>query len=201
MDELRTEAAFDAEASAEERARVAAGDPTLWPVGPIELVPPDPSWPARFEAEAARLREALGPVAVRVEHFGSTAIPGIAAKPFIDIQLIVASFEPFEAYASPLRRLGYVYRPDDEPAHRFFKRGEHGIRLVQIHVVEEGSWWGRKDLEFRDAIRADPEAARRYEQLKRELAARFPHDVDAYAEAKTEFVRSALRAAKGRSGR
>ena len=191
-----TEPTFDADA--DERARVAAGDPRLWPVGLIELVPPDPTWAARFEAEAARLREALGSAAVRIEHFGSTSIPGIAAKPYIDVQLIVASFEPFEAYASPLRRLGYVFRPDDEPEHRFFKRGVRGVRLVQIHVVEGGSWWGRKDLDFRDAMRADPEAARRYERLKRELAARYPDDVDAYADAKTEFVREALRAAKAR---
>jgi GrpB-like predicted nucleotidyltransferase (UPF0157 family) len=86
---------------------------------PIQILPYDPDWPDRFEREATRLRNALADVVVRIEHVGSTSVPGLAAKDVIDIQLSVQSFEPETAYRAPLERLGYVHRPDGEPARAF----------------------------------------------------------------------------------
>src|ERR1700730_18027185 len=81
----------------------------------IEIVPYDPAWPGRYAAEAQRLSEALGELAVRVEHIGSTSVPGLAAKDIVDIQLSVRFFEPQAAYQEALERLGYYHRPDPEP--------------------------------------------------------------------------------------
>jgi GrpB-like predicted nucleotidyltransferase (UPF0157 family) len=157
----------------------------------VRLVDWDPGWPARYEREATRIREALGQTAVRVEHVGSTAVPGLAAKPVIDIQISVPSFEPFEAYATRLAALGYEGRPDaSEPGHRFFLlvRGEE--RVAHVHVCEAGGEWERRHLAFRDALRADPDLRTRYEAEKRRLAALYPEDSLAYAEAKTPWIRA-----------
>ena len=162
------------------------------PRPPIVIVDYDPSWPARFEAEAERLREALGDVAERIEHVGSTAVPGLAAKPVIDIQLSVASFEPSERYAAPLRRLGYEQYPDPGmPDHRIFtlpKAG--GPRQVNLHVCETGSDWERRHPAFRDRLRSDPTARDEYAALKRQLALEHGNDVESYADAKGDFIRA-----------
>jgi 16S rRNA processing protein RimM len=162
------------------------------PRPPIEVVDYDPSWPARFEAEAERLSAALGDVAVRIEHVGSTSVPGLAAKPTIDIQLSVVSFEPAEPYRQPLERLGYEFVADAEfPEHRFFGwpwRAQP--RQVNLHVCEVGSEWERRHPAFRDRLRADPVARDDYARLKRALALEHGNDVESYAEAKTDFIRA-----------
>jgi GrpB-like predicted nucleotidyltransferase (UPF0157 family) len=156
----------------------------------IEIVPYDPAWAARYAAEEARLREALGPQARRIEHVGSTSVPGLAAKDIVDIQLSVSSFEPQAAYQEPLERLGYYHRPDPEPAHRFFGLVDgSGRRLFNLHVCESGSEWERRHQAFRDRLRADPDLCREYERLKRHLAP-FYTDVNEYAAAKSEFIRA-----------
>jgi GrpB-like predicted nucleotidyltransferase (UPF0157 family) len=155
----------------------------------VVLVPYDPEWPARFEAEAARVREALGDVAVRIEHYGSTSVPGLAAKPIVDIQLSVPRLEPMEPYREPLEQLGYAFV--DLPGNErmpFFGWPAERPRLFNMHVVEAGSPEERRHLAFRDRLRADPVVRDEYVALKHELATRHPHDVDAYADAKTEFV-------------
>ena len=158
---------------------------------PVRIVEYDPAWPGRYEAEAAHIREALGPVAVRIEHVGSTAVPGLAAKPVIDVQLAVAELEPMEPYAGPLAALGYDHRSDDEPQHRFFALTAHsGERLVNLHVCRAGSEWERRHLRFRDALRADPDLRARYEAEKRRVAAVHPDDSLAYADAKTPWIRA-----------
>src|SRR4051812_6792406 len=155
---------------------------------PITIVPYDPTWPARFDAAAAQIRDALGAVTVRVEHVGSTSVPGLAAKPIVDIQLSVPAFAPESAYRAPLESLGYVFRPDDEPEHRFFYRlGPNGKTSIHIHVCELGSAWEARHVRFRDFFRADAELAAEYERVKRELAAQFD-DGNAYADAKTPFI-------------
>src|SRR5215471_11335305 len=92
----------------------------------LEIVPYDPRWPAQFEAEATRIHEALGPLAVRVDHHGSTAVPGLAAKPIIDIQVSVANLQPLAAYREPLEHIGYVHMPhaDDAFAPFFHRPGD-----------------------------------------------------------------------------
>jgi GrpB-like predicted nucleotidyltransferase (UPF0157 family) len=157
---------------------------------PVRIVEYDPAWPARYEREAARIRQALGGVALRVEHVGSTAVLGLAAKPIIDIQLSVTSFEPFGAYGDPLRRLGYKHRPNEEPRHRFFALwGPNRERVVNVHVCEAGSEWERRHLAFREALRADPDLRARYAAEKRRVATLHPDDSMAYADAKTPWIR------------
>ena len=157
----------------------------------IELVPYDPGWAEEFERRCRDIQGALGEAAVAVEHIGSTSVPGLAAKPIVDIQVQVPSFEPMEAYRDPLERLGYEYRPDDDAGHRFFRLDVDGRRVVNMHVVEAGSDWGTRDLAFRDYLRAHPDEARRYEELKRELATKFsPAHVQRYAEGKSPYIES-----------
>ena len=159
---------------------------------PITIQPYDPGWPSRFEREAAAIREALGPVALRVDHIGSTAVRGLAAKDIIDILVSVASLEPESGYRAPLEQAGYIYRPDDDPQHRFFKRdGSDGLRLVNVHVCEAGGEWEARHLAFRDYLRANPKAAARYQRLKERLSAEHD-DVLSYTDAKTDFISQAV---------
>jgi GrpB-like predicted nucleotidyltransferase (UPF0157 family) len=158
---------------------------------PIAIAPYDPAWPERFEWEAARIRDALGPVASRVDHIGSTAVPGLGAKPVIDIQVSVGSLVPVDPYRLPLEGLGYEYRHDpDDDEHEYFFRDIDGVRAFQIHVCPVGSAWERRHLAFRDHLRSSPDDAAAYEALKRTLAARFPLDIGSYLDEKEVWIRS-----------
>lgn len=149
----------------------------------------DPAWPAMFEQEAAAIRAALGATAARVEHVGSTAVPGLAAKPTIDIQISVERMTPRERYVAPLEALGYTFVVDPtDPDHEFFKKEESGVRTHHTHVCLVGSVWERRHLAFRDHLRTHPEDSARYAELKRRLAEQHPNDIMAYLEAKTPFV-------------
>ena len=189
--------------SAEELARTAgerwqalidAGEVEMFgePSGePVELLDVDGSWADRFEGVARAIRDALGPVAARVDHVGSTAVPGIAAKPIVDVQLSVPDIEDEDAYRPALEALGWPMR-SREPGHRYF-RTPRGVRpRIQIHVCEAGSDWEREHVLFRDYLRAHPEEAAAYGRLKRDLATRYRGDRLAYTEAKTPFIRTAL---------
>lgn len=144
-----------------------------------------------FEGLAADMRGALGRVALRVEHVGSTAVPGLPAKPVIDIQLSVAALDPSDAYVEPLAGLGYRYRSEDDmPAeHRVLLLEREDRRLVNLHVCRAGSEWERRHVAFRDHLRADPEARAEYGAVKERLIREFPTDVHAYAQAKTPVIR------------
>jgi putative glutamine amidotransferase len=157
------------------------------------IVEYDPSWPLSFEEEAARIREALDEVAIRVDHVGSTSVPGLAAKPVIDIQVSVASMEPRGRYVEPLVEAGYRHALDPiEVDHEFLKKGyDDGTeRMVNVHVCLAGSDWERRHLAFRDHLRAHPGDAETYASLKRRLAAEHPRDIYTYVDRKTEFIRS-----------
>lgn len=154
------------------------------------ISPYDPSWPDRYEAESARIRAALGDEAVRLEHVGSTSVPGLAAKPTIDIQVSVRSMVPRSAYVDPMVGLGYRWGIDpltDE--HEFFSRDVDGERAVHVHVCPAGSDWERRHLAFRDWLRDHPSDAAEYERLKRNLAERHPRDIYGYIDGKTAFIR------------
>jgi GrpB-like predicted nucleotidyltransferase (UPF0157 family) len=155
----------------------------------IRIVEPDPAWPDQARVELERLAAALGPVAVRLEHVGSTAVPGLAAKQIVDLQLSVASLEPFAAYGDPLARLGYRFAPDAEmPDFLFFGRPPVRPRTHHLHVCEAGSEHERRHLAVRDFLRAHPEEAARYEALKRAVAARHPRDRLGYMAGKDRYV-------------
>jgi GrpB-like predicted nucleotidyltransferase (UPF0157 family) len=148
----------------------------------ITVVPYDAAWPGMFAHEHGRLAAALGEVAVRIDHIGSTAVPGLAAKPWIDIQVEVRRMRPPDAYRDPLLALGYVHHPDDDD-HEFFDR-----RPYHVHVCAAGGDWARRHLAFRDLLRRDPAARSAYQEEKLRLAAEHD-DVLAYTEAKTPIIR------------
>lgn len=165
----------------------------------IEIVPYDPRWPELFSREEKILQEALGSFAgLKVGHFGSTAVPGLAAKPVIDILLAVSSKEDWPRIIRPLATLGYVHAPGafDDAIRMFFVKGmpPYGEkRTHQIHLLEfEGKEW-RRELAFRDHLRIHAADAVKYEVLKRELAAKYATDREAYTEAKTHFIQSILK--------
>ena len=155
----------------------------------IEIVPYDPIWPRRYAEERQRLDGALAGIAVRIEHNGSTSVPGLVAKPVIDIQISVAALQPMTAYEEPLCQLGYVHIPhEDDTFCPFFRRAPS----YHIHVVKAGGREERRTLAFRDYLRAHAEIAREYAALKESLAPLFSVDdfasQQAYAEAKGVFI-------------
>ena len=157
----------------------------------IRIVEHDPEWPAQAEAEMRRITDALGTVAGRIEHVGSTAVPGLAAKPIIDLQLSVARIDPIEAYRGPLERLGYLFVPDPEsPDFHLFAKPAERPRTHHLHVCERGSDHERRHLAVRDFLRSHPDEAAEYEALKRRLAAEHPEDRLAYIEGKRAFMTS-----------
>jgi GrpB-like predicted nucleotidyltransferase (UPF0157 family) len=158
----------------------------------IVIVPYNPAWPALYEAEAARVRAALpADIVLAIEHFGSTAIPGLAAKPVIDILVAVRSIEEArECAVAPLSALGYAFWADNPKRDRlFFVKGLPPAprRTHHVHFTElAGEAWHR--LRFRDHLRRDAEAREAYLALKLDLARRFPDDREAYTEGKQDFV-------------
>jgi GrpB-like predicted nucleotidyltransferase (UPF0157 family) len=159
---------------------------------PIRIVPYDLAWPAMFARQAAELRAALGAVALRIDHIGSTAIPQLAAKPVIDIQISVADFEPLDAYRAPLARLGYVFRADNPERTKRYFREAPGQRRTHIHVRRAGSFGEQFALLFRDFMRAHPHVATEYADLKIKLAQRYREDGTAYTDAKMPFIWSVI---------
>ncbi len=159
----------------------------------VHLVPYDPRWPEMFSAESERLRQLLGSQFVlRFEHIGSTAIPGLSAKPIIDILIEIPSFESALIHIVPkLQQEGWEYhwRDDRPPGHMYFvRRNSAGMRTHHVHMLTAGHpGWER--VAFRDYLRAVPEEAKRYAQLKRELSAKYPEDREAYTEAKSEYIK------------
>jgi GrpB-like predicted nucleotidyltransferase (UPF0157 family) len=159
----------------------------------IEVVPYDPGWPDAFEQEALRLRTALGTLALRVDHNGSTSIPGLAAKPVIDIQVSVASLQPLAEYGDRLESIGYVHVPhEDDSFCPFFHRPRRWPHSHHVHVVESGGLEERRTLAFRDYLRDHAGAAREYERLKHSLAEELgtssSESREAYARGKTRFI-------------
>ncbi len=146
----------------------------------IEVVPYDPGWPDAFEQEALRLRTALGTLALRVDHNGSTSIPGLAAKPVIDIQVSVASLQPLAEYGDRLESIGYVHVPhEDDSFCPFFHRPRRWPHSHHVHVVESGGLEERRTLAFRDYLRDHADVALEYERLKQQLGRRTRHRVHA----------------------
>jgi GrpB-like predicted nucleotidyltransferase (UPF0157 family) len=158
--------------------------------GQVTLVDYDPAWPAMFQREAGRIHGALGDRALRIEHVGSTSVPGLIAKPCVDILLVVTDAGDDADYVPDLERAGYVLRireHDDEwGPHRVFKGAAINLNL---HVLSAASPEIREFLDFRDWLRAHPEDAARYADTKRALAGRHWQYMQDYADAKDEIVR------------
>jgi thiosulfate/3-mercaptopyruvate sulfurtransferase len=165
----------------------------------VHIVSYDPTWPARFAVEAEKLRAVLDPsLVVGIEHFGSTAIPDLAAKPVIDILVAVTSLARAKAtLIQPILGLGYVYWSENPATDRmFFVKGmpPYGTgRTHHIHITEPAGEMWRRRLHFRDHLRANPDEARRYEALKQDLATRFPDDRERYTQGKTAYIEALYR--------
>jgi GrpB-like predicted nucleotidyltransferase (UPF0157 family) len=168
--------------------------------GPVELSEYDPVWPERFERLAAAIRSALGDRVRLLEHAGSTSVPGLAAKPIIDIVLAVADSTDEASYVPDLEALGYVLRIREPEwfEHRVLKLPDP---LVNLHVFTEGATEIAKMLAFRDWLRTHDDERILYESTKRELAAREWKYVQHYADAKTEVVEGIMGRATGRGSR
>ena len=156
---------------------------------PVELVSYDAAWPARFEEESAELRRVLAPwLAGPIEHIGSTAIPGLAAKPVIDIMAGVDSLDGSRAAIAAAADLGYCYFPYQAELKHWFCKPSPAFRTHHLHLVPVGSPYWSRPIAFRDYLRTHPEVAAEYEALKRRLAAEFRFDREAYTEAKAPFI-------------
>ena len=149
----------------------------------IVIAPYDPAWPGRFRVERARIAAALGPRALRIEHIGSTSVPGLAAKPIVDVLVEVASLDGIDLGAA-----GYVLRVRED-GHLMFRTPELD---VHVHVWPSGHADIAAQLSFRDRLRESPEDRAAYESLKRELAAREWPDMNYYADAKGSLIRQIL---------
>jgi GrpB-like predicted nucleotidyltransferase (UPF0157 family) len=167
----------------------------------IELVPYDPRWPDRFEAERALLAAALQPwLTGTIEHIGSTAVPGLAAKPVIDIMAPVASLAGSTGVIDALRPLAYLHHPYKAQEMHWFCKPSPALRTHHLHVVELGGDAWQQRLALRDALRQDAALAAQYAQLKHSLAALHPLDRDAYTQAKAPFIASVLARRRDGSG-
>jgi GrpB-like predicted nucleotidyltransferase (UPF0157 family) len=158
---------------------------------PVELADYDPAWPKLYEREARKIRAALGDRVLELEHAGSTSVPGLAAKPIIDIVLAVPDSAHESAYVPPLEQAGYVLtiREPDWHEHRLLKGSDP---TVNLHVFSQGSPEVQRMLVFRDRLRVNEAERMLYERTKRELAQRTWTYVQDYADAKTQVVEAIL---------
>jgi len=168
--------------------RARAGPPIA-----VRIVDYDPNWPAVYQAEEKAILQAAGEWLVDIQHLGSTSVPGLAAKPVIDMMAAVSRLEDARNIVGPLAALSYHYVPEYEvemPERRYFRKGRRGGEgdKYHLHVVEPNTEFWNRHLAFRDYLRAHPEAAREYAELKRRLAVEHGTDVDAYTDAKSEFI-------------
>ena len=170
-------------------------------IQPVEVVDYDPDWPRRYEEERDRIAAAIGDALLAIEHVGGTAVPGLPAKPVIDLMIGVDDIERAGPAVAGLINLGYEYIPEFEsqlPDRRYFRRGTPDTH--HVHMVPMSSDYFEEHLLFRDWLRAHPQAAQEYGKLKRGLAGRFPDDRDAYRAGKIPFIDTVVAAARREAG-
>jgi GrpB-like predicted nucleotidyltransferase (UPF0157 family) len=168
---------------------------------PIKIAAYDPEWPARFEEERSALADAIGDFATGgIHHVGSTAVPGLDAKPIIDVLVGVESLDASRPVFDPLARLGYMYAPYLTDEMHWFCKPHPSRRTHHLHLEPVRGQRYRDELGFRDRLKANPDLARRYAELKRSLARRFEHDRESYTQAKAAFIGEALSQPSAESG-
>jgi GrpB-like predicted nucleotidyltransferase (UPF0157 family) len=161
---------------------------------PIRIAPYDPEWPAQFDRERDLLRGAIGTWIVGdIHHVGSTAVPGLDAKPIIDILVGVEDLTTSRACFEPLAELEYLYAPYLSKEMHWFCKPDPSRRTHHLHLVPRDLPRYRDELAFRDQLRSNPEKARDYAELKHQLAARFECDREGYTDAKADFIELTLR--------
>jgi GrpB-like predicted nucleotidyltransferase (UPF0157 family) len=157
---------------------------------PVIVEPHNPNWRVAFEHESALLRASLGEVALACHHIGSTAIATISAKPIIDILLVVVSLDALDAREAAMVALDYLPKGENGiPGRRYYRKGSAELHTHLVHAFALGHADIARHLTFRDYLNAHPGEARAYDQLKRELAARYPKDIDAYVAGKDAFIK------------
>jgi GrpB-like predicted nucleotidyltransferase (UPF0157 family) len=159
----------------------------------VVVVDYDEEWPRRFEELRARIWPVLADLAVRVEHVGSTSIPGLAAKPIIDMTVVVARRGDVPLAIERLATLGYRHLGDLGIEDRAAFDHRPDLPRHNLYVCPEGTIGLVNQLAVRDYLRAQPDAARRYGELKKRLAVEFPNDIDSYVFGKTDFILDVLR--------
>lgn len=165
----------------------------------IHIAAYDPSWPAKFEAERAALQECIGPwVAGGIHHVGSTSVPGLAAKPVIDILAGVESLDRSRPCIEKVASLGYLYAPYLSDVMHWLCKPHPARRTHHLHLVPVGSPRYLDEFAFRDALRGDPALVEDYAALKHDLAARFPGQRNIYTVRKGPFVREVLETFRSR---
>jgi len=162
----------------------------------ITIVEYNPAWVAEFEKHKKIIADALGNTALQIEHIGSTSVPELAAKPIIDILVVVPDASDESTYLPQLQKVGYVLRvrEPDFHEHRMLRTPK---KDAHIHIYSPNSPEVERYLVFRDELRRNPEAFKRYETLKRELAAKSWADMNAYAAAKTKVIEDIIASARG----
>lgn len=156
----------------------------------IELVPYTPEWNVVYKVEAAKIAHALGKTLLDIHHIGSTAIPGIVAKPIVDILPVVKDIQEVDRLTSSLEALGYEAKGEyGMPGRRFFIKKQNGKRLFNVHVFEVGHVDVERHLRFRDYLRNHPDVAQAYSDLKKDLVKKSPDDIEKYCWGKEDFVK------------
>jgi len=162
--------------------------------GIVRLAQYSPEWAKIFEREEKLLQSSIGKYIIEIQHIGSTSIPGIVAKPIIDIGVAIGRFEGGVVCIKPLEGLGYIYNGENGiPRRHYFDKGDP--TAYHLHMLEQDSDEWKKHITFRDFLRNNEEAAREYARLKQQLAVKFRHDRLAYTNGKSEFVERILKTA------
>jgi GrpB-like predicted nucleotidyltransferase (UPF0157 family) len=165
---------------------------------PVIIEDYNPAWVDMFEEEKEHILSAIGCYCTTIEHIGSTAVPGLAAKPVIDILIGVHHLQDAPLFIPPLVEMGYKYIPEYEkelPERRYLQKIVAGLHTHHLHNVEPDTQFFRTHLAFRDYLRAHPETARKYSGLKKELAMNHAKDRSAYTDGKSTFVQTVIRKA------
>lgn len=167
----------------------------------VVVVEYDPQWPARYEQEKASILEALGEWIVAISHVGSTAVPGLGAKPIIDIMAAISRLDLVRECIEPLGCLHYEYLGEyGIPDRHYFRKppeSNAATRTHHLHMVEHSSGFWERHLLFRDYLRAHPKTALEYYNLKKALSIQYGTDRAAYTDAKTEFIEAVVARARG----
>jgi GrpB-like predicted nucleotidyltransferase (UPF0157 family) len=167
--------------------------------GTVQLQPYDPEWPKAFEKEKAALRAVFGNKLIAIEHIGSTSVPGLAAKPIIDMVAAVDSFDNLADFTVPLQAIGYEYMPERMfPDRKFFPKGVRANRTHHLNLVLKNDFdqW-IKPIAFRDYLRSHAQDRQEYERIKYKLAAVHSRDRKTYTAAKNNFIQFAMQKALG----
>lgn len=164
--------------------------------GSVMLAAYSKEWPALFRVERKLLKAKLGKLPIRISHVGSTAVPGLCAKPILDIMLEALSLDKAEKAAARFASCGYRQKPREDdpiPGRLFFSKDIGGLRSFHLHVTEAGSAFSKEHLRFRNILRKDLKVAQAYARLKLRLSKRFPNDRNAYIEGKAKFISDIFR--------